>query len=382
MSSTRLTSLDASFLEVESSTAHMHVGWAAVFAPPPGTTPPCFTELRDHVESRLGRAPRYRQKLAEVPLGLSEPMWVDDPDFDVMDHVHRARSTDFHEIADMVMSAPLDHDRPLWELWIADSLDDGRIGVVGKVHHCMVDGLAAVELATLLLDPTPEPAPSDELGEWAPAAEPAGLQLLTAGLVDRVREAARLARIPLELATRPRRALDLLGRGASLVRAARHPLAPAPESALNEPISAQRHVASAQRPFEELRSVKARHDASVNDVLLAATAGGVRRLMERRGEAPTRLKTMVPVSVRANDEAGALGNRISFVFVDLPCDEADPVRRLARVKAEMADRKDGSEPEAAKALLDAVEYAPRTIQRAVSRAAASTRAFNLTVSNI
>jgi diacylglycerol O-acyltransferase / wax synthase len=382
MSSTRLTSLDASFLEVESSTAHMHVGWAAVLAPPPGGAPPCFTELRDHVESRLGRAPRYRQKLAGVPLGVSEPMWVDDPDFDVMRHVHRARSSDFHEIADMVMSAPLDHDRPLWELWIADSLEDGRIGVVGKVHHCMVDGIAAVELATLLLDATPEPPAGDVLEEWSPAAEPAGLQLLASGLVDRAREAARLASIPLELARRPRRALDLLGKGASLVRAARHSLAPAPESALNEPISAQRHVASAQRPFEELRSVKARHDASVNDVLLAATAGGVRRLMERRGEPPTSLKAMVPVSVRASDEAGELGNRISFVFVDLPCDEADPVRRLDRVKAEMADRKDGSEPEAAQALLDAVAYAPRTVQRAVSRAAASTRAFNLVVSNI
>jgi diacylglycerol O-acyltransferase len=131
MSSTRLTSLDASFLEVESSTAHMHVGWASVYAPPEDRRRPSFTELRDHIESRLGRAPRYRQKLATVPLGVSEPVWVDDPDFDVMQHVHRARSGDFHEIADMVMSAPLEHDRPLWELWIADELDDGRIGVVG-----------------------------------------------------------------------------------------------------------------------------------------------------------------------------------------------------------------------------------------------------------
>jgi diacylglycerol O-acyltransferase len=373
MSSTRLTSLDASFLEVESPTAHMHVGWASVFAPAAGSPPPRFTDLRDHVESRLGRAPRYRQKLAGVPLGVSEPMWVDDPDFDVMRHVHRARSGDFHAIVDMVMSAPLDHDRPLWELWIADKLDDGRIGVVGKVHHCMVDGIAAVELATLLLDPTPEPPPDPlDLAEWNPAAEPAGLRLLSGAIVDRVREGARMARMP----------LDLVGKGASLIAAARHSLAPAPDSTLNEPISSNRHVASAQRPFEELRTVKSRHEASVNDVLLAATAGGVRRLMEGRGEAPTHLKTMVPVSVRQDGAAGELGNRISFVFVDLPCDEADPVRRLDRVKAEMADRKGGSEPEAAQALLDAVAYAPRTVQRAVSRAAASTKAFNLVVSNI
>src|SRR4051794_15918033 len=195
MSSTRLTSLDASFLEVESSTAHMHVGWAALFAPPAGGHRPSFTELRDHVERRLDRAPRYRQKLQEVPLGVCEPVWVDDPDFDVMQHVHRARSSDFRAVADMVLSQPLDHERPLWELWIADRLDDGRIGVVGKVHHCMVDGIAAVELATLLLDPSPEPDPATEAEEeWSPAEAPAGLRLLSAGVLDRVREGARMAR--------------------------------------------------------------------------------------------------------------------------------------------------------------------------------------------
>jgi diacylglycerol O-acyltransferase len=383
MSSTRLTSLDASFLEVETPTAHMHVGWAAVFAPPADGRRPSFTELRDHVEERLGGAPRYRQKLLGVPLGVSEPLWVDDPDFDVMQHVHRASSSDFRDVADKVLSQPLDHDRPLWELWIADRLDDGRIGVVGKVHHCMVDGIAAVELATLMLDPTPKPASEPTaLEEWQPESAPTGLQLLAGGLLDRVREGGRLARMPLELALRPRRALELLGTGASALRAVRHSVAAAPESPLNEPISSLRHVASARRPFADLRAAKERHGASVNDVLLAAAAGGVRRLLVRRGETPTRLKTMVPVSVRGDGSAGELGNRISFVFVELPCDEPDPVRRLAQVKSAMGERKDGGEPEAAQMALDAIAYAPRTVQRVVSRAAASARAFNLVVSNI
>jgi diacylglycerol O-acyltransferase len=381
MSSTRLTSLDASFLEVETPSAHMHVGWAAIFAPPEGRRRPPFTTLRDHVEERLGRAPRYRQKLLGVPLGVSEPVWVDDPDFDVMQHVHRATSSDFHEIADMVLSQPLDHDRPLWELWIADRLADGRIGVVGKVHHCMVDGIAAVELATLMLDATPEPA-ADTVEEWRPAGTPAGWRLLAEGLIDRLREGGRLARLPLELALNPRRAMSLVGSGASVLRAAAHSAAPAPESALNEPISPRRHVASTRRPFADLRAIKTRHHASVNDVVLAAAAGGVRRLLIRRGETPTRLKTMVPVSLRGDGEAGELGNRISFVFVELPCDEPDPVRRLAQVKSEMDERKEAGEPEAAQMVLDAVAYTPRTVQRAVSRAAASARAFNLVVSNI
>lgn len=381
MSSTRMTSLDASFLEVESSTAHMHVGWAALFAPPADRRPPLFTDLRDHVEARLSRAPRYRQKLVEVPLGVSDPVWADDPDFDVMRHVHRSPSTDFSELVDMVMSRPLERDRPLWELWVADRLEDGRLGVVGKVHHCMVDGLAAVELATLLLDPSADP-PSAELEEWRPAAPPAGLGLLTAGILGRVRDAVRLARLPLELAVQPRRALDLLGTGASALRAARHSLASAPESLLNEEISPRRHVASAQRPFSDLSAIKRRYGASVNDVLLAAAAGGVRSLMHRRGETPTQLKVMVPVSVRENGGASELGNRISFVFIDLPCDEPDPVRRLADVKVAMGERKDAGEPEGAQALLDALEYAPRTIQNVASHAAASARAFNLVVSNI
>jgi diacylglycerol O-acyltransferase len=381
MPSTRLTALDASFLEVETSTAHMHVGWAATFAAPRNGRAPRFEELRDHVESRLGRAPRYRQKLAEVPLGMSDPVWIDDPDFDIQRHVRRARSSDFHEIVDDVMSRQLDRDRPLWELWIADDLGDGRIAAVGKVHHCMVDGIAAVELATVLLDPTPEPPEREDDG-WLPSAPPDGLRLLAEGTLDRIGRAARVARLPLTLARRPDRVLDALASARRAVRAARHSLLPAPQSILNDPISEDRHLATVQRPFADLRAIRTRRGASVNDVVLAAAAGGVRRLLERRGESPTALKTMVPVSVRNGDAASALGNRISFVFIELPCDEPEPARRLAAVKAAMAERKQGGEPEGAQAMLDAIEYAPRTLQRVVSHATASARTFNLVVSNI
>ena len=381
MSSTRLTPLDASFLEVESSTAHMHVGWASAFAPPADRRRPSFTELRDHVEGRLGRTPRYRQKLAEIPLGMSDPVWVDDDGFDISRHVRRARCSNLHELADTVMSAQLDRSRPLWELWIADRLDDGRVGVVGKAHHCMVDGIAAVELATLLLDPSPEPPPPEPDG-WHPAGAPRGWRLFAEGTLDRMRRSASLALIPLELARRPRRAVELLSTGARALRAVRHSLAPAPPSVLNERISAGRHLASARRPFADLRLIKERYRATVNDVVLASAAGGVRRFLEHRRETPGRLKAMVPVSVRDTGGAGELGNRISFVFVELPCDEPAPAGRLTKVKAAMENRKQSGEPEGAQAVLQAMEYAPLTLQHAVSRAAASERAFNLVVSNI
>src|SRR4051794_535177 len=196
MAETRLTTLDASFLEVESPSAHMHVGWAASFAPPRGRTRPTFDQLRDHVAGRMRRAPRDRQKLGEIPLGVPDPVWIDDDGFDVDRHVFASDSGDLSALADAVLSTQLPRDRPLWELWIAPQLDDGRIGVVGKAHHAMVDGVAAVELASLLLDPTPQ-TPSPEPDDWQPRPAPAPAALLVDGVLDRARDAFDLARMPL-----------------------------------------------------------------------------------------------------------------------------------------------------------------------------------------
>ena len=175
MSTTRLSPLDASFLAVESPTAHMHVGWAATFSPPEGRPRPTFEELFEHVRGRLSRDARYRQRLAPTPLRLNAPLWIDDDAFDAEQHIVPASSATLSEAVDDCMSRQLDRDRPLWQLCIADQLEDGRIGVVGKAHHCMVDGIAAVELAALLLDPTPEPMPSEEDG-WRPAPMPGRAQ--------------------------------------------------------------------------------------------------------------------------------------------------------------------------------------------------------------
>jgi diacylglycerol O-acyltransferase / wax synthase len=378
MSRTRLTALDASFLEVESPTAHMHVGWAALFAPPTAGPAPSFDDLLDHVAARLGRAPRYRQKLAEVLGAVSEPVWVDDPDFDVERHVRRAHSRDFQELIDEVLSLPLQRDRPLWELWIADGLDGGRIGIVGKVHHCMVDGIAAVELSTLMLDPSPEPPAAAHDG-WSARREPAALELATEALTARVGQLAGLARLPLRIARRPAASLEGAAR---VLRAARTSLRPAGSTPLNAPNSSQRHLGRARRRLDDLRAVTSAHDATVNDVLLAAATGGLRRFLIGRGERPVPLKAMVPVSVRADGAAADLGNRISFVFVDLPCDLPDAEDRLARVQATMGERKSGGEPEGGDLLLGALEYAPRTLQHIAAHVVASPRTFNLVVSNI
>jgi diacylglycerol O-acyltransferase len=382
MSDSRLTSLDASFLEVESPAAHMHVGWAAVFKPPAGPPAPGFEELREHIHSRLRRAPRYRQRLAAVPFELNDPVWVDDTEFDVSRHVRRASAAGWSDAVDAVMSSPLIRGRPLWELWIADGLDDGRIGVIGKVHHCMVDGLAAVELAALLLDPTPEPIKAGPDG-WQAARTPHSASLLLDGVVDRFRQEVELGRPLIGLAQHPRRLFGLPGKGLQTARAVTRSLEPATsETGLNEPGSAGRHLASVRRPLADLKQIKQRFGTTVNDVVLAVAAGGLRRFFERQSQSPVKLKAMVPVSVRENGGAGQLGNRISFVYVDLPCDEPDPVRRLRMVAMAMRLRKRGGEPEGADAMLKALGYAPRQLQHAVSRMVAGPRAFNLVISNI
>jgi WS/DGAT/MGAT family acyltransferase len=379
MAPNRLSALDASFLDVETASAHMHVGWAAAFDPPDEGPAPSFEQLRDHIARRLHRAPRYRQCLAGVPLGVARPVWVDDERFDITRHVRAAGPARLGELAGSVLSTPLGRELPLWELWIADRLDDGRIGVVGKAHHCMVDGIAAVELATVLLDTEPD-APPDPRDDWEPAASPSQARRLLDGLVDTARDqlalagsVARLVRSPGKLASGAQRA------GGALVKS----LAPAsPLGALNAPISPYRTLATLSRPMDELRAIKRAHGCTINDVVLTASCAGVRRHLERHRERPARLKAMVPVNVREGDAGGELGNRISFIFLELPCDEPGAEQRLRSICRATNSAKASGEPAGATTVLDLAAAAPSVLQRAMSRLVASPRTFNVVVSNI
>ena len=381
MATTRLSPLDASFLAVESPTAHMHVGWAASFRPPDGSRPR-FEDIFDHIESRLARGRRFRQRLAGVPLGLNAPVWIDDERFDAAHHIVRTGSPTLGKAVDDCMSRQLDRRRPLWEFCIADQLDDGRIGVVGKAHHCMVDGIAAVELASLLLDPTPEAEPAAP-DPWLPSPTPAAVNRLAAAIVDQLRGDFELLRLPARVAASPRHAVGAVTKGVGAAKAAASMLRPArPNPAINAPISPLRHLATARRPLPDLRAVGTGFGATINDVVLAASTGGIRRLLERRAERPAPLKAMVPVNVRETGQNGELGNQISFMFVDLPCDEPDPIRRLQLIHGETVERKSGGESRWVRDILRAVGYFPQPVRDAVSQVIASPLIFNLTVSNI
>jgi WS/DGAT/MGAT family acyltransferase len=375
----RLTPLDASFLEAETPSAHMHVGWVARFsAPADGAGIPGFAELRAHVAARLDRAPRYRQRIEEVPLGVNQPVWVDDEEFELDHHFRRAVGGDLDAIADAVFSKPLQRDRPLWEIWVADRLDNGELGLVGKLHHCMVDGLAAVELGAMLLDLEPARGPLGRARRFDRVPVPEQADLFASGVVDRLSEQALAAGAALRVAATPWR---IPGAGLRFARTlARAALPVAPSSPLNRGGSAKRLLAGVARPLDDLRRVRQAFDVTVNDVLLAAVAGGLRSFFDERGDPPAPLKAMVPVSVRADGEA--LGNRISFMFVELPCQHDDPLVRLMQVHRDTAQRKREGDPDAADAALQSIGYAPRMLQRAMTGLVASPRMFNLVVSNI
>jgi diacylglycerol O-acyltransferase / wax synthase len=385
MTAERLSALDASFLAVEGPDTPMHVGWVAIFDPPEDGPRPGFEALFEHLGGRLERAPRYRQRLAEVPLGVHDPVWVDDERFDPADHLRRAGGEDLDAFVDAMQSTPLPRGRPLWEIAIADALPDGRVALVGKMHHCMVDGAAVVELGNLLLDASPggwRDAPS-AAAVRSPAPVPSARARLARAVVERTGDGASLVLAPARIATSPRRLSALpraAGHGARLIA---HTLVPpAPRSPLNRPGSARRHHVRATRSLDDIRAIRRRFRVTPNDVVLAACAGALRRHGQRRGEAPVALKAMVPSDVRSSEDAAATGNHISFVFIELPCAEADPVARLAAVHRATAQRRRDREAEDLDAAFGVLARTPSPVQRALAHAFAHPRLFNLTVSSV
>lgn len=364
----------------------MHVGWVTVFDAPENGSGAAFQELFDHISGQLARSPRYRQRLAGVPFGVHESMWVDDPDFDAAAHVHRADGEDLGELVDTILSSPLARDRPLWEIWVAEGLPGERLALIGKMHHCMVDGVAVAELGRLLLDSEPDApreASHDQEASGSPTGLPSAGARLARGLVDRAADSAALALAPARLVGSPSRMRGLpraVGRGARTL--AHTLLPPAPSSPFNQPGSAERHHVRVARPLDELREVKRRFGVTPNDVVLAVCAGALRRFAERRGETPQPLKAMIPVDVRSHTDAPDSGNRISFLFIELPCEEPNPIARLKIIHRATAQRQRDGEAEDLDTALGAAALTPIPLQRTLARVFAHPRLFNLTISNM
>ena len=383
----RLSGLDSSFLHLERNGTHMHVASTTLFE---GPAPP-YLEFRDHIASRLHRVPRFRQKLRFVPLGQGRPIWIDDPHLNLAYHVRHTSLPEpgserqLRVLAARIFSQQLDRSKPLWELWLIEGLKGGRFAIIGKTHHCLVDGISGVDITTVLFDVEREPAEvTDPDGEWLPEPEPSRAQILSEALLERAlnpREAVRGARRALR---GPRRALSRATEAVSAAGAFAWAGAAAPESPFNFEIGPHRRFAWVRASLNDLKHVKNELGGTVNDVILAIVAGALGRYMRARGH-PTvglELRAMVPVSVRSDAQRGALGNRLTSMMAPLPVWCEDPRRRLEVVRRSMGDLKESKQALGATLLTQLADFAPPTLVGQAARLQSRQRFFNLVVTNV
>jgi WS/DGAT/MGAT family acyltransferase len=384
----RLTSIDASFLHQEGPESHMHIGAVLLFEGPP----PAFADLLDHIRGRLHLVPRYRQKLATPPLDSGRPLWIDDPNFNLEYHVRHAAlpapGTEAHllQLAARIASQQLDRAKPLWECWLVEGMVDDRFALIMKTHHSLVDGISGVDLAAVLFDLSPDPAPSGEaLEPWRPAPEPSPAELLAAGVRGFVTTTAEIGVRALAAAARPNRTLAAVREVAEgLGEIVWAGLNPAPETPLNVEIGPHRRYAVVRQELADYKLVKDSLGGTVNDVVLTVVSGALARWLRSRGirTEGLELSALVPVSVRTANDKGHLGNKLTAMRGPLPVYITDPAARLRFVKQAMDGLKDSKQAVGAATLASVNNLAPPTILAQASRLNFSTRLFNLLVTNV
>ncbi|MHB8682421.1 MAG: WS/DGAT/MGAT family O-acyltransferase [Acidimicrobiales bacterium] len=337
----RLTGLDAAFLALETPTMHMHVSAVLVFEPPEHTRdePPAVhvEAMRDVVEERLHLVPLLRRRALRVPFGVHHPVWVDDPAFDLDYHLQRASVPapggpgELGALVAGIVGRPLDPQRPLWEMHLVEGLDSGHVAVVPKVHHAAIDGVSGAEILAAFLDLGPERRFVEPPARpWRPDPLPTDAELLGYSLSSLTRQPERAAGA-LKRTFGALRDLTERNRRLREEDELQPPPAPfrAPRTSLNGAISAHRRTAFAEFPLEDVRLVRHAFGGTVNDVVLAATSGALRRLLGQRGEQLEEpLVAMVPMSVRTEAERATHGNKLSAMLVSLASTVADPVERL------------------------------------------------------
>jgi diacylglycerol O-acyltransferase / wax synthase len=382
----RLSASDMSSLLAERGPIHVNVGAALILE----GDPPTLDELLEHVESRLALVPRFRQRVQATPLQITNPVWADDPGFDLEWHVRhvalpRPGSTDqLRELVGRVMSTPLDLERPLWQLYLVEGLERGRHAYISKTHHALVDGVSAVDVGTIMLDPNPEgtemPIPEERWDPDVPSPELLFVRAATERISTPMRAARKAALGALSM---PRETAGRVMRTAESFAGLAAGGPTAPRTFLNEEIGRDRRVAFVRTELDALKRARGETGATVNDVILAVATGGLRRLFERRGEAvPDQLVALVPMSIRRSDEHLELGNRIATLMVALPLSEPDPAERLRLVHAETTRVKESEQARAASLVIEATGWTPPTINRVLADVISRQLNWNLVVSNV
>jgi WS/DGAT/MGAT family acyltransferase len=390
----RLSALDAHFLDLEDAGVHMHVGALLIFEAGPlsraeGSLD--FERVRDFVGSQLHRVPRYRQRLARVPLE-GHPVWVDDAGFNLLYHVRHVslpRPGDLCQLMRLVgllLSQKLDRGKPLWEFWLIEGVQGGRFALVAKAHHCMIDGIAGVDLLATLLQPSPGDGPGAP-PPWRPRPAPTPAELLAREALRRAREPLALLGAGARLLRRPGAALASIadsarGIGEALAAGFSAPASPTPLNPSH--VGPHRRFDGVRFDLERVKEVKRRLGGTLNDVVLATVAGAVRSFLRGRGLRVGGLdfRVLCPVNIRAESERDRLGNRVVMMVVPLPVSERDPRARLRRVIESTQGLKDSRQMRGAELIEEIADWTATALVTETIRLATRRRAFNLIVTNV
>ena len=370
----RLSALDAEFLHVEEDDTPMHIAGLCLMAGPA----PSLAELRSALAVRLDEVPRYRQRIETVPLDLGRPVWVDHAGFRLTEHVRRRRvpapgdAAALDRLVTSMLETRLDRSRPLWELWLLDGLEDGRWALFAKVHHCMVDGVAGMQLLELLFDITPDGAERAERvaaprrDGWVPEPAPGGVRRVLdawgglgedmaswfGGVRDAVANPGAVARTARDRAVGVARLVPMLR--------------PTPHTSIEGSVGRERVWAHRSVSMADIAEIRKRFGGTINDVLVSAVSAGYRELLTAHGDdvETAVVRAVVPVSIRDGESTG---NRISMMVLDLPVSIADPAERLATVHDLMVDLKESHEIEAAAAIAHLSDLMPPFVVAGASR---------------
>ena len=372
-----MSPMDASFLHIEGPMNPMHIGGVSIFEGPA----PAFERLEEMVEGKLGLVPRYRQRVRFIPLGLGRPVWVDDPHFNLSYHLRHSAlpppggDEQLRRTAARIFAQRLDRGKPLWEIWMLEGLRENRWALLSKVHHCMVDGVSATDLMSIMFGGD---APATD-GAWAPEPEPGGAELVLRTLTHRTFDPSEQLRTVRAAVRAPREALDQardLLRG--MVSGARV-LRPLGGSSLVGPVGPHRTWTWAHVRLSDVKAVRSALGGTVNDVVLAIVSGGLRDLLEARGERvdDRTVRALVPVSVRRPGERGVYNNRVSAMFAELPVGIADPAARLDSLRAQMDGLKQSKQAVAGDVLTSLSGFAPPMLLALGARLAARSPSLGL-----
>jgi len=387
----RLSALDASFLGIEDDNLHMHVGGVLMFEAAPLRNEHgglAIDRIRLAVASRLHLVPRFRQKIAYVPWE-GAPVWVDDERFRLAYHVRHTAlprpGSDriLKRLVGRIMSQALDRKRPLWEMWVVEGLDEDRFALITKVHHCMIDGISGADLMSVILSPfqneeiaAPEP--------WTARPRPTHSHLFADALARRFEQPREAARTLYATFNDPELRQEFTDRAMGILETLAPAMSPTSATPINVDVGPHRRFDWTSMRVADLKSVKNILGGTLNDVVLATVSGALRRFCIKRGEDPNEMsvRAMCPVSVRTQDERGALGNRVSQLTVPLPIDVDDPVKRMEAVWKTTSGLKESRQALGGEVLTAISEWTVSTVLVQAVRLAARTRPYNLVVTNV